>query len=144
MRKVNVLKIYTDGGARGNPGPSAAGVVIMDTNNKVLDSYGIYLGEGTNNRAEYLAVRIALEKIEKYIPNKIDFYIDSELVVRQLNGLYRVKNQDLKLIYLDIKKIAAKYNINFSHVVRAKNNLADQQVNIAIDLALGIEKPKQI
>ena len=88
---TDVVVIYTDGGSRGNPGPSASGYVIMNSNKEVIDSGGEYLGITTNNQAEYQAVRLALEKaIERGYEN-IDFNLDSMLVVNQMKGVYSVK-----------------------------------------------------
>jgi ribonuclease HI len=130
------LVVFTDGGSRGNPGPSAAGVVILTSDNEILEEFGVYLGVGTNNQAEYTAVKLALEAAAKYKPNKVSMFMDSELVVRQLNGIYRVKNLELKPIYEAVKRLAAERQVTFEHVYREKNKPADRQVNIAIDRAL--------
>lgn len=108
----------------------------MDAEGTVLESFGRYLGHTTNNQAEYKAVLFALEEAAKYQPEEIEFKLDSELVVRQLNGQYRVKNPDLKVIYNQIITAAQPYRISYSHVYRADNKLADKQVNIAIDTNL--------
>ena len=134
------LKFYTDGGSRGNPGPAASGVVIMTIEDKVLESFGKYLGVATNNQAEWTAVRLALEAVAKYQPKRVYAYMDSELVCRQLSGQYRVKNAELKLLYDAVKQLAAAYDTRFAHVYRAQNHLADQQVNLALDQALGLKK----
>ena len=131
------LQFFTDGGSRGNPGPSASGVVIMTMNGDIIEAFGKYLGDTTNNVAEWTAVKLALEAIAKYHPKRVRAYMDSELVCRQLNGIYRVKNADLKPLYAATTKLAQSYDITFEHVYREKNKLADQQVNIAIDQALG-------
>ncbi|HSX14908.1 MAG TPA: ribonuclease HI family protein [Candidatus Saccharimonadales bacterium] len=131
--------IFTDGGARGNPGPAASGVVIKTTDGKVLEAFGRYLGETTNNQAEYKAILFALQEAEKYQPKRIQFFLDSELATKQLNGEYRVKNEDLKPIYLAIKELASHYDITFEHVYRKDNKAADAQVNLAIDKALGLK-----
>lgn len=134
--QLDELQFYTDGGSRGNPGPSASGVVILDMNEQVVEAFGVYLGITTNNQAEYQAVKFALEAVAKYKPTRIHAKMDSELVCKQLNGVYRVKNVDLQPIYADIKKLAAQYDITFEHVYREFNKLADKQVNLAIDEAL--------
>ena len=138
--QVDELKFFTDGGSRGNPGPSASGVVILTMNDEVLENFGVYLGTGTNNNAEWLAVKFALEAVAKYQPKKVHAYIDSELVWKQLNGQYRVKHPDLKPIYMDVVALAKQYDVTFEHVYRAYNKLADAQVNLAIDRALGLKK----
>lgn len=134
------IKIFTDGGSRGNPGPAASGVVILTANDEVIEGFGRFLGEATNNVAEWTAVKFALEEAKKYQPKHIDFFMDSELVCKQLNGQYRVKHPGLIPIYLEVKKLAAEFDITFAHVYRAYNKLADAQVNIAIDEALGIKR----
>lgn len=124
------LIIYTDGGSRGNPGPSASGYVIMDAAETVLEEGGEYLGLTTNNQAEYQAVKLALEQAAKYHPKKITFRIDSELVVRQMNGQYQIKNRDLWPVHGHIKELVALYpKVTFTHVRRELNTLADAKVN---------------
>ncbi len=127
------LKIFGDGGARGNPGPAASGYVIM-AGDQILETGGQYLGETTNNQAEYQAVKLALEAVAKFQPDLIEFNLDSELVVRQLNGLYKVKNQQLKPIHEAIKELTKLYpKVTFTHVRREFNQLADAEVNRILD-----------
>ena len=109
-------------------------------NDEVLENFGVYLGTGTNNNAEWLAVKFALEAIAKYKPKTVHAFMDSELVCKQLNGQYRVKHPDLQPIYRDVVALAKGYDITFEHVYREKNKLADAQVNLAIDRALGIKR----
>lgn len=130
------IKFFTDGGSRGNPGPSASGVVILTMNDEVIEAYGSYLGTTTNNVAEWTAVKLALESAAKYGPKRIHGFMDSELVCRQLNGQYRVKHPSLQPIYRDVVELAKQYDVTFEHVYREKNKLADAQVNLAIDAAL--------
>jgi ribonuclease HI len=137
---VDELQFFTDGGSRGNPGPSASGIVILTMDNEVIEAFGVYLGQTTNNQAEWSAVKFALEAIAKYSPKRVHSYMDSELVCKQLNGIYRVKNSDLMPIFHDVKALASNYDITFTHVYREKNKLADAQVNLAIDRALGIKR----
>ncbi len=134
------IKIFTDGGSRGNPGPAASGVVILTSNDDVIEAFGRYLGQATNNVAEWTAVELALIQAKKYQPGRIQFFMDSELVCKQLNGQYRVKHPGLIPIYIEVKKLASEFNITFEHVYRAYNKLADAQVNIAIDEALGTRR----
>lgn len=138
--KIPELKFYTDGGSRGNPGPAASGVVILTMDDQVLNEFGVYLGTATNNVAEWTAVKLALEAIEKYGPGRIHAYMDSELVCRQLNGQYKVKHPDLLPLYRQAVELAKRYDITFEHVYRDKNKLADAQVNLAIDRALGLKR----
>jgi len=132
--RQKVLKIYTDGGSRGNPGPSASGYVIMAEDDQVLEEGGEYLGITTNNQAEYQAVRLALNAARKYQPQTLEFYLDSLLVVNQMNGVYKIKNRDLWPIYSDIKKLAENFKeVKFKHVGREFNKLADAKVNEVLD-----------
>lgn len=129
------LIIYTDGGSRGNPGPSASGFVIMDSKEQILGEGGEYLGVTTNNQAEYQAVRLALESALKYHPKNIEFRIDSLLVVNQMNGVYKIKNRDLWPIHSAIKELVKEISgsVKFIHIRREFNTLADQKVNEVLD-----------
>ncbi len=133
MKKYDVLKVYCDGGSRGNPGPAASGVVFTTDDDQIIEQFGKYWGVTTNNQAEYRAVDIALDRLIDYEVGRILFYLDSELVVKQLNGEYRVKNPDLKPIYESIKAKVAGKDISFAHVYREHNKLADAQVNLCLD-----------
>jgi ribonuclease HI len=124
------LIIYSDGGSRGNPGPSASGYVIMNLQHDVIHQGGVYLGITTNNQAEYHGVRLGLEKALEIGAKSVDFRIDSMLVVNQLNGIYTIKNRDLWPINERVKELAAQFDkISFSHVKREFNQLADGMVN---------------
>ena len=137
------VKVFGDGGSRGNPGPSASGFVILDMEDNVLVDKGIYLGVTTNNQAEYTALRLALEECQKMGVKQVDVYMDSLLVVNQLKGIFKVKNRDLWPIYDAIKTLATKFDeISFSHVPREFNKLADAAVNRALDEELGITAPQ--
>jgi len=130
----NLLNIHTDGGSRGNPGPSASGYVIEDENGDVIDEGGEYLGITTNNQAEYQAVKLALQKATRLTKGKLHFYIDSLLVVNQLNGIYKIKNRDLWPIYADIKKLVEQFSaVSFVHIPREDNSSADAKVNQVLD-----------
>lgn len=141
---VDKVKIFTDGGSRGNPGPSASGYVIIDANtDTVLVDKGIYLGITTNNQAEYLALKYALEEARKMGVREVDVYMDSMLVVNQLKGTFKVKNRDLWPIHESVKSLVAHFpEFNISHVPREMNKLADAAVNRAMDEELGIKPPK--
>lgn len=122
--------IYSDGGSRGNPGPSASGFVIMNSDEEVLHQGGMYLGVTTNNQAEYHGVRLGLEKALEMGIKTVDFRMDSLLVVNQLTGIYRIKNRDLWPINERIKELAKDFDkVTFSHVRREFNQLADGMVN---------------
>ena len=133
--KVN---LYTDGGARGNPGPAAAGVVIFDEAGKVLAKKSKYLGETTNNQAEYQGLILGLSQVIKLakIPAIIDLtvHMDSELVIKQMLGEYRVKEATLVPLHTKAGGLAKKFGrVTFLHVRRAKNAIADKLVNDELD-----------
>jgi len=122
--------IYSDGGSRGNPGPSASGFVIMNSNEEVLHQGGMYLGITTNNQAEYHGVRLGLEKALEMGAKTVDFRMDSLLVVNQLTGIYKIKNRDLWPINERIRELSQQFDkVTFSHVRREFNQLADGMVN---------------
>ena len=122
--------VYSDGGSRGNPGPSASGFVIMSLNHEVLYQGGVYLGITTNNQAEYHGVRLGLEKALSIGARKVEFRADSLLVVNQLNGVYTIKNRDLWPIHERIKELLPQFErVTFRHVRREFNQLADGMVN---------------
>ena len=128
------LHVFTDGGSRGNPGPSASGYVIMTTKEEILEEGGEYLGITTNNQAEYLAGKLAVEEAKKFNPTELNFFIDSLLVVNQMNGAWKIKNKELWPVHQAIKDLVAEYEkVTFKHVRREYNTLADEQVNIVLD-----------
>lgn len=138
---MNIIKVYTDGASRGNPGKAAIGVIIYDENNFILKSYNEYLGEATNNQAEYKALLKSTELIKKQIDSgekefdKIEFYADSELMVKQINFDYQVKEPQLavlnNLFHVRMKKLGKEYTI--SHIDRELNKAADRLANQALD-----------
>lgn len=133
------VKIFSDGGSRGNPGPSASGFVVLDMEDTVLVDKGVYLGVTTNNQAEYTALKLALEECHRMGVRQVHAYLDSLLVVNQLKGIFKVKNRDLWPIHDAIKKLEASFEeITFSHVPREFNKLADAAVNRALDQQLGL------
>jgi len=132
--------LYTDGGARGNPGPAAIGGVIFNDTGKIVKEFFRYLGETTNNQAEYRALIFGLEQVGKIVGAKemlhIDLrvFLDSELVVRHLKGEYRVRDAKLKPLFIKAQKLAQKFgHTAFAHVRREKNQLADRLVNRELD-----------
>ena len=138
--KNEKLRTFTDGGARGNPGPAACGVVVKGEE-RVLVAFGEYLGKTTNNIAEYTAVLRALETARDLGAREVDCYLDAELVVKQMRGEYRVKNPGLAPLYLQIWTLVHGFQrVSFHHIPRERNTEADRQVNLAIDRALGIRK----
>jgi ribonuclease HI len=107
---------------------------------EVIAAFGAYLGTKTNNVAEWTAVKLALEEVAKFEPTRVHAFMDSELVCKQLNGIYRVKHPDLIPLFNQVRELAKSYNITFEHVYRENNKLADAQVNLAIDRALGLKR----
>lgn len=133
------IKMYADGGSRGNPGPSASGFVLMDEHDKLLVDQGVYLGVTTNNQAEYTALKLGLEEARKLGAREVDVYMDSLLVVNQMKGIFKVRNRDLWPIHDAIKQLVRTFHkVNFTHVPRELNKLADAAVNRALDDELGI------
>lgn len=128
------LFIYTDGGARGNPGPAAIGVVIQDEKGKTVKTYSEYLGERTNNQAEYEALILGLQKVKIYKPKEIACFLDSELVVKQLNGEYKIKDPDIQPLFIKVWNLKLDFEkIFFRHIEREKNKEADKLVNQKLD-----------
>lgn len=128
------LTTYTDGGARGNPGPAAAGIVIKNELGKTIAAYGEYLGHQTNNVAEYSALLSALKKAKELGATEVECVLDSELVVKQMQGVYKVKEPTLQKLFIAVYNVAAGFKkISYRHTMRENNKEADAQVNIAID-----------
>lgn len=126
----NSLFIYTDGASKGNPGPSGAGVVIYE-GDKVIEQISQPLGKATNNIAEYKAAILALKKAEEMKAQRVTLYSDSELLVRQMNGQYRVKDKELKILSLEVNRLRKRFGeLTITHIPRKKNKeanlLADQ------------------
>ncbi len=135
------VKLYSDGGSRGNPGPSASGYVLLDENDKILADEGVYVGVTTNNQAEYTALKLGLEAALKMGAREVDAYMDSLLVVNQMRGIFKIKNRDLWPVHDAIKELVVRFaKVNFTHVPREHNKLADAAVNRALDEHLGINK----
>jgi ribonuclease HI len=128
------ITIFSDGGSRGNPGPSAAGFVVVNNKQEVIDQGGEYLGITTNNQAEYHGVRLGLERALELGYRRIDFKIDSMLVVNQMNGIYTIKNRELWPINERIRELVTHFDkVTFTHVRREFNQLADGMVNRTLD-----------
>lgn len=132
--------IYTDGGSRGNPGPSALGVYIRDSMGNDLAEIGIRLGIRTNNFAEYSAIDeglswVMINRSEIGNISEINFFMDSNLAASQLNGIYRIKNADIREIVFRIRQKEAELGIKitYSFVPREQNKVADRLVNMALD-----------
>ena len=129
-------QLFTDGGSRGNPGPAGAGFVLMDFSGTIVEKGGKFIGRTTNNVAEYSALIFGLEAALKLAVSELVCYSDSELIVRQINGQYKVKDAVLKTYHLKVKNLLSKFKkVLFVSVPREKNRLADKLVNEAIDSA---------
>lgn len=128
------VKLYADGGSRGNPGPSASGYALLDVDDTVILKSGVYLGITTNNQAEYQALKFGLEAAQKLGAREVDVYMDSLLVINQMKGVFKVKNRDLWPIHEAIKELAKQFKkVNYAHVPRELNKLADGEVNETLD-----------
>ncbi len=128
------LLIHTDGAARGNPGPAGAGAILRDPDGGVVAEIAEPLGRATNNVAEWTAVRLALEEALRLGASHVDLRMDSELVARQITGVYRVKHPDLKPIHAAVMELLTRFDgYTVGHVPRALNKDADRLSNVAID-----------
>jgi ribonuclease HI len=136
---LNKIKIFTDGASRGNPGVSGIGIIVYDENDFIIESYKEYLGEATNNQAEYKALIKSLDLIAKISETRafdmVEFYADSQLMVNQVNFEYQVKEPELALLnnkfHVKARKMGLKYSI--THIEREQNKAADRLANMAID-----------
>ncbi len=125
--------IFTDGVSRGNPGLAAIGATIKDEQGRLITSISQPIGRATNNQTEYRAIIAALEKAVSLGASQIDMYSDSELVVRQINGQYRVKNASLKPLYQQVKQLQNQLaGFTITHVPRQQNTEADSLANMAL------------
>lgn len=134
------VRLFADGGSRGNPGPSALGFVVLDEENQLLHQDNKYLGLTTNNQAEYHAVIAGMEWCLSKNVREIKIHLDSMLVVNQMNGQFKVKNRDLWTLYESAKELSKKFRkATFTHVPREMNKLADTEVNKALDAVKGAD-----
>lgn len=138
MKKI---VIYTDGGSRGNPGKAAVGAVFCNEKGGVIKKYGEYLGDGlTNNEAEYQAVIFALKKFKALFGKKIaevsdiEIKSDSELLVKQMNGEYKIENEKIQKLFIEVWNLKIDFgSVRFKSIPREKNSEADGMVNEALD-----------
>lgn len=134
---TKIVKLYADGGSRGNPGPSAAGYALLSEDNEIIEQSGVYLGVTTNNQAEYQALKSGLEAALKLQVQEVKVFMDSMLVVNQMKGIFKVKNRDLWPINDSVKALAVKFKrIHFTHIPRELNKVADGEVNRVLDAHL--------
>lgn len=130
------VKLYADGGSRGNPGPSASGWVLYDMQDNIIKQNGFYLGITTNNQAEYNALKMGLEDALKMRAQTVQVYMDSLLVVNQMKGIFKVRNRDLWPVHDAIKQLTHSFSkVTFTHVPRELNKAADRMVNETLDAA---------
>lgn len=127
MRELHRVTLYTDGSSLGNPGRAGVGVVIYNEDNKVVKKVAEFIGVTTNNVAEYMALVYALEEALHLRARKVECFLDSELLVRQLKGSYKVRDNKLKLLYHQVKHLESFFeNVNFHHTNREGNKEADR------------------
>jgi len=126
--------LFADGGSRGNPGPAASGAVLLDPNGDLLEEIGAYLGVATNNVAEWTALVLGLEAAQRLGIKRLAVRLDSELVVKQIRGEYRVKHAGLQPLYMRARRLLVAFaEIDIRHIPRKQNALADRLVNVVLD-----------
>ena len=131
---TGVFALYTDGASRGNPGEAGAGAVILDDQGEELAARSFYLGKCSNNVAEYKALIFGLQAALELGCRQLEIFLDSQLIVRQVQGQYKVKNAGLKPLFAQVKQLLAKLNsFTISHVPRNENKRADELANRGID-----------
>lgn len=129
-----MIKIYTDGSSRGNPGPAGIGILIIDDKGNEVKRISEYIGETTNNIAEYSALLRAVIECEKRKIYSVEFFTDSELLVNQLNKVYKIKNEGLKPLYVKLlSKLMNFRDWSIKHIPREENKIADFLANQALD-----------
>ncbi len=129
------LVAYIDGASRGNPGESGIGIIIKDENRNIIDTISGYIGKATNNIAEYTALITCLKRVKELNLDSLTVYSDSELLVRQIQGKYKVRNARLKLLFENVRKLLNEVNFQFKikHISREENQEADRLANTGID-----------
>ncbi len=133
-----MVKVFVDGASRGNPGPAGIGFVVLDAEGNVVERQGRYVGFATNNQAEYLALIEALKACHRIGATRIEVFSDSELLVKQMNGEYAVRNPQLRRLHGVVEKLESLFErVTYSHVSRELNADADALANNAIDEAKG-------
>jgi ribonuclease HI len=131
---VKVLRLFTDGAARGNPGPAGLGLVLEDDQGMRLWGGCRYIGTATNNQAEYLALIDGLRKASEWKPDSLEVYMDSQLVVEQVAGRFKVRNPDLRPLHTQATNLLRGFpEVTVKHVPRERNRSADALANKAID-----------
>jgi len=131
---LKVLRLFTDGASRGNPGNAALGVVIEDEHGMRLRGFHRWLGKMTNNEAEYHALIDGLKAVKDWKPDRVEVYLDSKLVVEQMNGRYRIKAPELVPLHHKASELLREFpDVTVAHVERAKNRGADALANMSLD-----------
>lgn len=131
---VNRVRLYSDGAARGNPGPAGAGAVLVEPSGQVVDRLGKFLGTQTNNYAEYMGLLLGLKRAQELGVREVEVFADSELMIRQLGGRYQVKSPSLRPLYEEALKLLNEFErVKLVHVPREMNRAADEMSNRAID-----------
>ncbi|MBP7232263.1 MAG: ribonuclease HI family protein [Syntrophaceae bacterium] len=131
---IKAVKLFSDGACRGNPGLGGGGAVITDEADRVLWQGKEFLGHCTNNIAEYKALILGLKGALSLNYKNLNVYLDSELLANQINGLYRVKNEHLKTLMVEVRSLLSSFqSVKVQHVLRCHNSLADKLANLAID-----------
>ncbi len=129
-----MIKIYSDGGARGNPGKAGIGAILYNEKDEVLATISQFIGQATNNQAEYKAIIAGLKKAKELKASEVIAYLDSELIVKQVRGEYKVKNKDLAPLFLELYKLKLAFKkSHFIHIPRERNKEADKLANQAMD-----------
>jgi phosphoribosylglycinamide formyltransferase-1 len=140
-QQIEQLTIYTDGGSRGNPGPAAAGFILADSGGNTLQAKAFFLGQTTNNIAEYTAIIKALEAAKQFGAKRLMVFSDSELLVKQVNGQYKVKSEQIRPLFRQAVNLINEFeDCKVKHITRDKNQKADDLVNRALDLERDVEE----
>jgi formyltetrahydrofolate-dependent phosphoribosylglycinamide formyltransferase len=143
-KQTEQITVYTDGGSRGNPGPAAAGFILADPNGNQLQAKALFLGQTTNNVAEYTAIIKALEAAKRIGAKRLTAFSDSELLVKQINGQYKVKSEQLRPLFRQAIDLINEFeDCKVKHITRDKNKQADELVNQALNLEQDIEDRPQ-
>jgi len=131
--RLKTLRLRTDGAARGNPGPAGAGILIEDDQGIRLQARHRWLGQMTNNQAEYHALVEGLKAVKEWKPDRLEIYLDSKLVVEQIKGQYKIKEPELQKLHAQARQLLEGLQYEIKHVAREENRGADHLANMAID-----------
>ena len=131
--RLKTLRLRTDGAARGNPGPAGAGILIEDDQGIRVQARHKWLGQMTNNQAEYHALIEGLKAVKDWKPDRLEIYLDSKLVVEQIKGQYKIKEPELQKLYAQATRLLDGLQYEIKHVAREENRGADHLANMAID-----------